>query len=91
MLREETPVFDWAGETARRVGSLVHAELQVMDWSAATKRRSTRATRISGAGWRCDGVPEERLHDASARVIAALIAVHRDPRGRWILQKGLSR
>ena len=30
-LREETAVFDWAGETARRVGSLVHAELQVMD------------------------------------------------------------
>jgi ATP-dependent exoDNAse (exonuclease V) beta subunit len=30
-LREETPVFDWAGETARRVGSLVHSELQVME------------------------------------------------------------
>ena len=34
------------------------------------------------------GVPDERLDDASARVMAALIAVHGDQRGRWILQKG---
>jgi ATP-dependent helicase/nuclease subunit A len=34
------------------------------------------------------GVPEERLADASTRVIAALIGVHQDPRGRWILKKG---
>jgi len=26
--RDEWPVFDWAGETARHIGSLVHAELQ---------------------------------------------------------------
>ncbi len=29
--REEPVVFDWAGETARRVGILVHAELQSLD------------------------------------------------------------
>jgi ATP-dependent exoDNAse (exonuclease V) beta subunit len=34
------------------------------------------------------GVPAERLQDASARVMSALIAVHRDPRARWILQRG---
>jgi ATP-dependent helicase/nuclease subunit A len=33
------------------------------------------------------GVPADRLQDASARVMSALIAVHRDPRARWILEK----
>ncbi len=34
------------------------------------------------------GVPDERLDDSAGRVIAALIAVQNDPRGRWILQQG---
>jgi len=87
-LREETPVFDWAGETARRVGSLVHAELQVMDLEhcdeAAIRARSAHFSRWLAL----KGVPKERLHDAVARVTAALIGVHRDARGRWILSKG---
>jgi ATP-dependent exoDNAse (exonuclease V) beta subunit len=33
------------------------------------------------------GVPAERLDEAAARVVAALLQVHEDPRGRWILQK----
>jgi len=87
-LREETPVFDWAGETARRVGSLVHAELQVMDLEhcdeAAIRARAAHFSR-----WlELKGVPKERLHDAVARVTAALIGVHRDARGRWILKRG---
>ena len=89
-LREETPVFDWAGETARRVGSLVHAELQVMD----LERSDEAAIRARDAHFKrwlaLHGVPDERLHDASARVIAALIGVHRDPRGRWILQEAIA-
>ena len=85
--REETPVFDWAGETARRVGSLVHAELQVMD----IERMNEGAVRASDEHFRrwlaLHGVPEEMLKDASARVMNALIAVQGDPRGRWILQR----
>ncbi len=87
-VRDETPLFDWVGETARRVGSLVHAELQVMRLEQSDES-SIRARDAHYQRWLAlHGVPEERLHDASARVIAALIAVHRDPRGRWILQKG---
>ncbi|HWJ34741.1 MAG TPA: UvrD-helicase domain-containing protein [Steroidobacteraceae bacterium] len=86
--REETPVFDWAGETARRVGSLVHAELQAMD----LERSGEAAIRERDAHFRrwlaLHGVPADRLQDASARVMSALIAVHRDPRARWILQRG---
>jgi len=34
------------------------------------------------------GVPAERLAQATARVTEALLAVHRDPRGQWILKSG---
>lgn len=86
--RDETPVFDWAGETARRVGSLVHAELHKIDLSrldeAAIHAREGHFRR-----WlELHGVPANRLNQATARVMEALLGVHRDPRGRWILQRG---
>jgi ATP-dependent exoDNAse (exonuclease V) beta subunit len=85
--REETPVFDWAGETARRVGTLVHAELQMLDLdrsdAATIKDRDAHFRRWLAL----HGVPADRLQDASARVMSALIAVHHDPRARWILEK----
>jgi ATP-dependent helicase/nuclease subunit A len=87
-LRDETPAFDWAGETARRVGTLVHAELHAMDVTNSDEH----AIRVRDPHFRrwlaLHGVPEERLPEAAARVVEALVAVHRDPRGRWILQKG---
>ncbi len=86
-VREETPVFDWAGETARRVGTLVHAELQLMDIDSADER-AIRARDPHFRRWLAlHGVPEDRLQEAAARVVDALVAVHLDPRGRWILQK----
>ena len=87
--RDETPIFDWAGETARRVGSLVHAELQKMD-PASLDEAAIRAR--EGHFRRClelHGVPEDRLHQATGRVVEALLGVHRDPRGRWILKRWL--
>jgi ATP-dependent exoDNAse (exonuclease V) beta subunit len=86
-LREETPVFDWAGETARRVGTLVHAELQAMD-VAGSDEHAIRARGPHFRRWLAlHGVPADRLQEAASRVVDALVAVHRDPRGRWILQK----
>jgi ATP-dependent exoDNAse (exonuclease V) beta subunit len=86
-LREETPVFDWAGETARRVGTLVHAELQAMD-VASSDEQAIRARDPHFRRWLAlHGVPADRLPEAASRVVEALVAVHRDPRGRWILQK----
>jgi ATP-dependent helicase/nuclease subunit A len=85
---EAAPPFDWAGETARRVGSLVHAELQTLDLErsdqAAIRARETHFRRWLTLA----GVPEEHLAEASARAMAALLAVHGDPRGRWILKNG---
>jgi ATP-dependent helicase/nuclease subunit A len=86
--RGEAPVFDWAGETARRVGSLVHAELQVMNLDihdeAAIRSRAPHFRRWLAL----NGVPGERLAESTERVIAALSAVRADPRGRWILKQG---
>jgi ATP-dependent helicase/nuclease subunit A len=85
-LREDSPVFDWAGETARRVGTLVHAELQAMDL-AGSDEAAIRARHPHFHRWLAlHGVPADRLQEAAARVVEALTAVHRDPRGRWILQ-----
>jgi ATP-dependent exoDNAse (exonuclease V) beta subunit len=86
--REETPVFDWVGETARRVGSLVHAELQATNL-ATQDESALRARAPHFMRWLAlNGVPPERLREATERVVAALTAVHADPRGRWILKQG---
>jgi ATP-dependent helicase/nuclease subunit A len=86
--RVETPVFDWASETARRVGSLVHAELRAMDLAnldeSAIRRRQGHFKRWLAL----HGVPQERLEHATIRVTEALLGVHGDPRGRWILKSG---
>jgi ATP-dependent helicase/nuclease subunit A len=88
--RDETPIFDWAGETARRVGSLVHAELQKMDL-ASLDEAAIRARETHFRRWlKLHGVPEDRVNQATARVVEALLGVHRDPRGRWILAPRLS-
>jgi ATP-dependent helicase/nuclease subunit A len=86
-LRAETPVFDWAGETARRVGTLVHAELQAMQ-APSGDGEAIRARDPHFRRWLAlHGVPADRVPEAASRVVEALIAVHHDPRGRWILQK----
>ena len=85
--RDETPIFDWAGETARRVGSLVHAELHKMDL-ASLDEAAIHAREGQFRRWlERNGVPEDRLNPATARVVEALLGVHRDPRGRWILKR----
>jgi ATP-dependent helicase/nuclease subunit A len=86
--RDETPVFDWAGETARRVGSLVHAEMQTLELALA-EERTLRARDADFRQWlAAHGVPAGRLAQAAARVTEALLAVHRDPKARWILAAG---
>ncbi len=86
--REPWPVFDWAGETARRVGTLVHAELRTL-YPTQVDERAIRAREPSYRRWLADyGVPPERLGQAASRVTEALLAVHGDARGRWILAAG---
>ncbi len=83
----QPPIFDWAGEVARQVGSLVHAELQ--HWPAAgtadSERRVLARRDIFMRWFELRGLPRERVREAGERTVAALIAVCRDPRARWIL------
>jgi ATP-dependent exoDNAse (exonuclease V) beta subunit len=86
--RTPAVIFDWAGETARQVGSLVHAELQQLsiegDAAADVRRRLPQFERWLAMR----GVPPERSAEAARRVQAALLGVLEDPRGCWILDPG---
>ena len=85
-----TPPFDWASETARQIGTLVHAQLHRLhcDADAPAQIRS-----------RCDyfrrwfaqrGVPAAQVEVATQRVVDSLLAIAEDERGRWILRPGLA-
>ena len=80
--------FDWASETARHVGTVVHRYLQhiaeegIARWDAA-RLQALQPALI--AALRGTGVPASELARAGARVGEALRGVLADPRGRWIL------
>ncbi|MGZ8255838.1 MAG: UvrD-helicase domain-containing protein, partial [Burkholderiaceae bacterium] len=80
--------FSWAGETARRVGVVVHRWLQRMaedglaGWDAG--RVMTIAPQIERA-LAAGGLSGAELAAARARVSQALANVLQDPRGRWVL------
>ena len=80
--------FSWAGDTARRVGSVVHRWLQriaaeeAKDWTrkrVAASREAMRRELVAR------GVVERDVASACDRVAAALTACLEDPRGRWLL------
>ena len=80
--------FSWAGETARRIGSVAHRWLQRI---AAEETRGWDRPRLEAmrAQFRrqlaARGVAEGELEDAASRVLAALGNALDDPRGRWLL------
>ncbi|HET7306899.1 MAG TPA: UvrD-helicase domain-containing protein [Gammaproteobacteria bacterium] len=82
--------FSWAGETARRVGVLVHA---LLDRIARDQLDQWPAERVAALGptlearLRWEGVPTVELEPARDRVIAAVKATLADERGRWLLAK----
>ncbi len=88
-LPEVPPIeYDWAGETARHVGTVVHRWLEYLgrlddvarDAFAPAGKRETIARFLQQAG-----VPASRLTEAADRVVQALEQVLADARGRWIL------
>ena len=80
--------FDWAGQTARHVGTLVHRCLErivqegLEHWDEARIDGSVRAYRTGLANL---GVVDSELDAAAERCRAALRHTLADPRGRWIL------
>ncbi|HKQ81938.1 MAG TPA: UvrD-helicase domain-containing protein [Steroidobacteraceae bacterium] len=79
----EQPEFDWASETARHIGTLVHRELDRMSRQGATTGlRSARARLLAELSEL--GIPADRCELACDRVIAAIENTLADDRGRWI-------
>jgi ATP-dependent exoDNAse (exonuclease V) beta subunit len=74
--------FSWVGDTARRVGVCVHAQLQ--RWAAdgaATLPDAAQVRRLL----RREGVISRELEAATERVLLALRTTLADPRGRWLV------
>ena len=80
--------FDWASETARHVGTVVHRELQRL-----TKAAAATVTDHDAAEWLRRyvvelaelGVPADRREAAAQRVLDAVRRTLADDRGRWLL------
>jgi ATP-dependent helicase/nuclease subunit A len=85
---EEGPAFDWAKETARHAGIVVHAWLQriaddgLQGWDE--KRVNALRARFAGDLQR-RGIAPGELDRASKLVVAALKNALSDERGRWLL------
>ena len=84
--------FDWATETARHVGTVVHRELQRAARDGL--RPDTVDPRVR-ARWEHElaelGVPRELRASACERVASAVARTLADERGRWLLDASHSR
>jgi ATP-dependent exoDNAse (exonuclease V) beta subunit len=78
--------FDWATETARHVGTVVHRELQRLARAGADTKLGDELTRRRYRDELAElGVPEERRAAAVDRVVRAVRRMLEDERGRWLL------
>jgi len=82
--------FDWAGETARHIGTVTHALLHkiarqgVESWDKQVVEKHRETIRVA---LRQQGVPVAELERAADRVETALCQTLADPRGQWILRR----
>ncbi|HMA66356.1 MAG TPA: 3'-5' exonuclease, partial [Desulfosalsimonadaceae bacterium] len=86
----QNPAFDWAGETVRRVGTVVHRWLRVIceqgleNWNSRQVQAFSRRFRRD---LKSAGISGDLLDTAEEQVKAALAAAVEDPMGRWILSR----
>jgi len=84
-----TVEFDWATETARHVGTVVHRELQRIARSGDTLQADAVRLHERWANELAElGVPAPRRAAAVERIDSALRRALADPRGRWLLDPG---
>lgn len=87
---DQRPSFEWAGENAKRVGSVVHRVLQQMGregLAAWPKERLDRMRPYLESSLSAAGVPQADLAAALSRAQSALSQVLESPRGRWIFRQ----
>jgi ATP-dependent exoDNAse (exonuclease V) beta subunit len=78
--------YEWAGDTARAVGTVVHAWLQRLVQAPAARLSDMPSFAASARRMLArEGVPEAEIGRALQRVRAALERSLEDQRGRWIL------
>lgn len=84
----ESPKFEWAGETVKHVGTVVHRVLQQVGREGLehwpVERLSEMRAYLEGR-LHSLGVPEEALEPAVERCLRALKESLTSKRGRWIL------
>jgi ATP-dependent exoDNAse (exonuclease V) beta subunit len=80
--------FDWATETARHVGTVVHRELQRVARDGMANGAGVPAARRRYVDELAElGVPAERRPAAAERIATALRRTLDDGRGRWLLDE----
>jgi ATP-dependent helicase/nuclease subunit A len=89
---EEMPLFDWAGETVRRSGTVIHQWLKMIcedgieRWTRERIRSQAKFIRQDLAR---AGVSPESIDDSADIVISALEKTMAHDRGIWILSRHL--
>ena len=84
------PEFEWAGETIKHIGTVVHRCIRQMA-DAGPDQWEEQAIRSVRPGYELYlkrlGVPESEIGGAAKTVEDALVNMAGDERGRWILHK----
>jgi len=86
--REFNLEFDWAGESARLVGTVVHRILEQLTRQAGAPEKDDELTRLNVIGRQMlvqEGLPRDQVDAAASKVESALNNMLQDERGRWIL------
>ena len=87
---EESPTFEWVGDTLRHIGTVVHqmfAQIAREGPAAWDQERIEAHGAAIETALRTLGVPSSEIVDAAATVRRALAATLGDERGRWILHE----
>ncbi len=83
---ERPPTYEWAGELARHVGTVVHRALQrIADGSRWDEGRIRAMDRRFRTALTELGLPPDQHDDAVHRIQTALINTLNDHRGSWLL------
>ncbi len=81
---EESPTFEWVGDTLRHIGTVVHRVMAQIAREGAGAWQRSQGPAIEAA-LRALGVPAPEIGEAAATVRRAVSTTLADERGRWIL------
>ncbi|MDE0411873.1 MAG: UvrD-helicase domain-containing protein [Gammaproteobacteria bacterium] len=82
--------FDWAGETARHIGTVLHRLLQFIGSKGIENVNPAEIENLQKTGYTLLerlAVPKNRIKPAHRKVCAALRSTLEDERGRWVLSR----